>query len=133
MGLYYTAKKKERMKMSDDGTKITIRMGPEEIQLMEDFMADHDIGNRSDFIRDAIKGYVESMRADVPEKAEGGIFVRLSEIQMDTLKSLVATGIATSEEEFVRKCLLDKIVTKDVETEAIENAIRAAQMKAALK
>ncbi len=128
-----TGKLQERMKMTDDGTKVTIRMGPEEIQMMEDFMADHDIGNRSDFIRDAIKGYIASMKAGTPGKAEGGIFVRLSDVQMDTLSALVQTGVTVSEEEFIRKCLLDKIVTKDLETEAIENAFRAAQMRAALK
>lgn len=121
------------MRMSDDGTKITIRMGPEEIQLMEDFMGDHDIGNRSDFIRDAIKGYIASMKAGQPLNAEGGIFVRLSDVQLDTLSGLVKTGIAVSEEEFIRKCLLDKIVPKSVEDETIENAFRAAQMRAAYK
>ena len=119
--------------MSEEGTKVTIRMGPEEIQMMEDFMADHDIGNRSDFIRDAIKGYIESVKADHSEKAEGGIFVRLNDIQMDTLEALVQTGIAVSGEEYIRKCVLDKIIPKSIEDNAIENAFKAAQMKAALK
>jgi Arc/MetJ-type ribon-helix-helix transcriptional regulator len=119
--------------MSDDGTKITIRMGPEEIQSMEDFMADHDIGNRSDFIRDAIKGYMASVKAGQPQSAEGGIFVRLSDVQLETLDALVQTGIAVSGEEFIRKCLLEKIIPKSVEDESIENAFRAAQMKAAYK
>jgi Arc/MetJ-type ribon-helix-helix transcriptional regulator len=119
--------------MSDDGTKVTIRMGPEEIQMMEDFMADHDIGNRSDFIRDAIKGYIASIKAGAPQNAEGGIFVRLNDVQLETLDALVATGITVSGEEFIRKCVLEKIVPKAVEDETIENAFRAAQMKAAYK
>lgn len=132
MGLYKSCTK-EGMKMSDDGTKVTIRMGPEEIQMMEDFMADHDIGNRSDFIRDAIKGYISAVKAGQPQNAEGGIFVRLNDVQLDTLEGLVQTGIAVSEEEFIRKCVLDKIIPKTIEDDAIENAFRAAQMKAALK
>jgi len=119
--------------MSDDGTKITIRMGPEDIQMMEDFMADHDIGNRSDFIRDAIKGHMAAINAGQPRTAEGGIFVRLSDIQLDTLNGLVQTGIAVSGEEYIRKCLLEKIVPKSIEDESIENAFRAAQMKSAYK
>ena len=121
------------MEMSDEGTKITIRMGSEEIQMMEDFMSDHDIGNRSDFIRDAIKGYIASTKAGQPMNAEGGIFVRLNDVQMDTLEALVQTGIAVSAEEYIRKCVLDKIIPKNIEDDAIENAFRAAQMKAALK
>ena len=120
-------------KMSDDGTKITIRMGPEDIQMMEDFMADQDIGNRSDFIREAVKGYIASVKAGKPFDTTGGVFVRLNDVQMDTLDNLVRTGVAVSPEEFIRKCVLDKIVPKSIEDEAIENAFRAAQMKAALK
>ena len=125
--------RKGRIEMSDEGTKITIRMGSEEIQMMEDFMSDHDIGNRSDFIRDAIKGYIASVKAGQPQNAEGGIFVRLNDVQMDTLDALVQTGIAVSGEEYIRKCVLDKIIPKSIEDDAIENAFRAAQMKAALK
>ena len=132
MGLYKNCEN-GRMKMSDDGTKVTIRMGPEEIQMMEDFMADHDIGNRSDFIRDAIKGYIASVKAGQPQNAESGIFVRFNDVQLDTLEALVQTGISVSAEEYIRKCVLDKIVPKTVEDDAIENAFRAAQMKAALK
>ena len=119
--------------MSDEGTKITIRMGPEDIQMMEDFMADQDIGNRSDFVREAVKGYIASVKAGKPFDSTGGVFVRLNDVQMDTLEGLVKTGIAVSPEEFIRKCVLDKIVPKSIEDEAIENAFRAAQMKAALK
>ena len=119
--------------MTDEGTKVTIRMGADEIQVMEDFMADHDIGNRSDFIRDAIKGYIAAIKAGNPTTAEGGIFVRLSDVHLNTLEALVKTGIAVSEEEYIRKCLLDKIIPKGVEEESIENAFRAAQMNAALK
>ena len=94
---------------------------------------DHDQdGTRGDPI-DGIKGYIASMKAGQPLNAEGGIFVRLSDVQLDTLSGLVKTGIAVSEEEFIRKCLLDKIVPKSVEDETIENAFRAAQMKAAYK
>ncbi len=132
MGLYGNCNRRTD-RMSDEGTKITIRMGPEEIQMMEDFMGDHDIGNRSDFIRDAIKGYIASMKAGQPMTAEGGIFVRLSDVQLETLNGLVQTGLAVSGEEYIRKCLLDKIVPKSVEDETIENAFRAAQMKAAYK
>ncbi len=38
-----------------------------------------------------------------------------------------------NEEEFVRKCVLDKIVPKTVEEEVIEDSFRMAQRNAALK
>ncbi len=120
--------------MTDDGTKVTLRMGPEEIQMMEDFMDEHDIGNRSDFIRDAIRGYIASQRNGGSfDASESGLFVRFSELQMNALGNLVKLGICLDEEEFVRKCTLDKIVPANVVEESIENAFRAAQNSAEYK
>lgn len=119
--------------MTDEGTKVTIRMGPEEIQMMEDFMSEHDIGNRSDFIRDAIRGYVASQRNGGSTQAEGGIFVRFSDLHMDALSGLVQRGICYDEEEFVRRCVLEKIISKTVEEEAFNDSFRLAQRNAALK
>ena len=120
--------------MTDDGTKVTLRMGPEEIQMMEDFMDEHDIGNRSDFIRDAIRGYIASQRNGGSNNAsESGIFVRFSDLQMDALQGIVQRGICLNQEEFVRKSVLDKIVPATVEEEAYADSFRTAQRNAALK
>ena len=120
-------------RMTDEGTKVTLRMGPEVIQMMEDFMDEHDIGNRSDFIRDAIKGYIDSQRNGGFVASGSGIFVRFSDLQMDALQGLVQRGICLSEEEFVRKCVLDRIVPATVEEEAVADSFRTAQRNAALK
>ena len=135
MGLYGTCSTKptRMIEMSDEGTKVTIRMGPEEIQAMEDFMAENDIGNRSDFIRAAITGYIDSQKEDVTVVSDSGIFVRFSDLQLNALENLVQSGICFDEEEFVRKCVLDRILPKEVEEEAFNNAFRAAQRNAALK
>ena len=127
------ASEKKANEMSDDGTRITIRMGLEEIQMMEDFMSDHEIENRSDFVRDAVRAYIDLVRSGRPVQQESGIFVRFSELQLSALSGLVSLGVSLDEEEFVRKCVLDKILPKAVEEEAYENAFRAAQRNAALK
>ncbi len=122
------------MEMTDDGTKVTLRMGPEVIQLMEDFMDERDIGNRSDFIRDAISGYIAAERNGGVLTASGsGVFVRFSELQMDALEGLVQRGLCLDVEEFVRRCVLERIVPAQVEQESVEDAFRTAQRNAALK
>ena len=118
--------------MTDD-IKVTLRMGPEVLQMMEDFIEEHDVENRSIFIRDAIKGYIESYDKMPGEAPEGGIFVRLSDIHLDALNQLVQRGVCLSEEEFVRKCVLDRIVPKTIEEEAIADSFKTAQRNAALK
>ena len=103
------------MEMTDDGIKITLRMGTEELQALEDFMGERDLENKSVM------------------PSEGGIFVRLSDIHLDALNQLVQRGMCLNEEEFIRRCVLDKIVPKTVEEEAIEDSFRTAQRNAALK
>ena len=120
--------------MTDDGTKVTLRMTAEDIQMMEDFMDEHDIGNRSDFIRDAIRSYIASQRLSDDQKASvGGIFVRFSDLHMDAIRGLVSLGMGIDEEEYVRKCVLDTIIPKTALDEAVENAFRNAQRNASLK
>ena len=105
------------MDMTDDGIKITLRMGTEELQALEDFMGERDLENKS-------AGQVPS---------EGGIFVRLSDLHMDALNQLVQRGICLNEEEFIRRCVLEKIVPKTIEEEALSDSFRTAQRNAALK
>ncbi len=122
------------MDMTDDGIKITLRMGTEELQALEDFMGERDLENKSVFIREAIKRYMEtydSPAGQVP--SEGGIFVRLSDLHMDALNQLVQRGICLNEEEFIRRCVLEKIVPKTIEEEALSDSFRTAQRNAALK
>ncbi len=122
------------MRMTDDGFKITLRMGTDEAQELEDFMGERDIENKSVFIREAIKWYMAHYDApDAPAVPEGGIFVRLSDMQMDVLSQLVQRGLCLNEEEFIRKCVLEKIVPKTIEEEAYAESFRAAQQNAALK
>lgn len=120
-------------RMTDDGIKVTIRMGPEDLQMVEDFMDDRGIENRSIFIRDAIRGYIDAQRNGVADASGSGIFVRFSDLQIDALQGLVQRGICLNEEEFVRKCVLDRIVPATVEEEAYADSFRTAQRNAALK
>ncbi len=120
--------------MAEEGTKVTIRMGPLEIQKMEDYMAENDIGNRSDFIRDAINGYIEAQKAEMSDAGnEGGLFVHLNDVQLATLENLKQDGICFTTEEFVRKCVLDRIVSTESEQDSISRSLKAAQLASKMK
>lgn len=122
------------MDMTDDGIKITLRMGTEELQALEDFMGERDLENKSVFIREAIKRYMETYDSPAGQvSSESGIFVRFSELHMDALSQIVQRGISLNEEEFVRKCVLDRIVPKTIEEDALSESFRTAQRNAALK
>ena len=119
--------------MTED-IKITIRMSPEEVQTIEDFMDENGIGTKSDFIRAASRGYIEAQTNPVSaESTEGGIFVRLGEVHMETLELLKQDGICFDTEEFARKCILDRIVTPETEKDSIDRAVKAAQLASRMK
>jgi Arc/MetJ-type ribon-helix-helix transcriptional regulator len=119
-----------------EDVKVTLRMGPEDLQIIDDFVDENpDIGNRSNLIRAAIRAYVSG---DAPGnkslREEGsGIFVRFSEIHLDVLSRLKDEGICLNEEEFVRKCVLDEIIPKGAQKETVENSFKLAQMTSKMK
>lgn len=120
--------------MGEKEITISIRMGAEDIQQMEDFMAEREIDSRSHFIRDAIAGYIRSQRlSSGGARSEGGIFVRFREVQMETLRLMVEDGTAFDEEEYIRRCVLEKIVSRETEADSAERAFKAAQMASKMK
>ena len=117
--------------MAEDA-KVTLRMGPEELQMMDDYVAEHpEIGSRSNFIRAAIRAYAGSGEATVEE--EGGIFVRFSEVQLGALRLMKEEGICLNEEEFVRNCVLRQIIPEETAKESAANAFKTAQLASKMK
>ncbi|MCL2317882.1 MAG: hypothetical protein FWC44_02340 [Methanomassiliicoccaceae archaeon] len=120
--------------MGEKEVAISFRIGVEDNQVMEDFMTERKIDGRSRFIRDAIIGYINQQKR-VSESAgtENGIFVRFREVHMEALRMMVEDGTAFSEEEYVRKCVLDKLVSRESEADSIERAFKAAQLASKMK
>ncbi|HKM13825.1 MAG TPA: ribbon-helix-helix domain-containing protein [Candidatus Methanomethylophilaceae archaeon] len=118
-----------------EDTKVTLRMGPEELQLVDDFVAENpNVGSRSNLIRAAIRAYVVGDAPDIDgRKEENGIFVRFSEVQLNALSLLKDDGICLNEEEFVRTCVLKELVTDEARKESATNAFKTAQFTSKMK
>ncbi|MCL2032585.1 MAG: ribbon-helix-helix domain-containing protein [Methanomassiliicoccaceae archaeon] len=116
--------------MGDKEITISIRMGTEDIQKMEDFMAENKIDSRSSFIRDAIAGHISSQRRI---GSGSGFFIRFNEVQMETLRLMVEDGTIFSEEEYIRKCVTDRIVSPESEADSANRSFKAAQMSSKMK
>ncbi|MDN5357736.1 MAG: hypothetical protein PWR17_905 [Candidatus Methanomethylophilaceae archaeon] len=132
MGLFRLC---SEVKCMTDDTKVTLRMGPEEIQMMDDYVAEHpEVGTRSNFIRAAVRAFVVGDATDIDGRAEeSGIFVRFPEVQLIALSLLKKQGICLSEEEYVRTCVLKKLITEETEKESAVNAFKTAQYTSKLK
>jgi metal-responsive CopG/Arc/MetJ family transcriptional regulator len=121
--------------MGEKELTISIRIDTEVNQLMEDYMAEKKIDSRSRFIRDAISGYIDlQRRAELGGSELGvGIFVRLREAHIEALRLMVEDGTAFSEEEYVRNCLMEKLVSPEAQAESAKNAFKAAQLTSKMK
>jgi metal-responsive CopG/Arc/MetJ family transcriptional regulator len=111
--------------MVDEGVKITVRITNDVIQLMEDYMSEHMIENRSDFVRDAIRGYISSCKA--PENPDGAVTVPLNPVVIQTLENMKAEGIITDTAAYIAGLVNNDVIPKEVMEESKARAFKAAQ------
>jgi|GEM_PF-810296 Arc/MetJ-type ribon-helix-helix transcriptional regulator len=112
--------------MVDEGTKITIRMSNADIQLMEDFMSDHDLENRSVFIRDAIREYIANNKAEA-QSDDNSVTVRLNPVVLQTLENMRADGTIYDSESFIRELINTAVIPKEAIDDSRARAFKAAQ------
>jgi len=112
--------------------QVTIRMGTEEIQFIEDYLADHpEVGNRSLFIRNLVREYfnrdaeVEAEKAaskndaerdvciDLPGNNKSEILLNLPRRFADALRSGIEDGTYNNEGEYIRFLLKDILTSKE--------------------
>jgi len=113
--------------MADEGTRVTIRMSPEEIQLMEDFMDLNQVGNRSDFIRDAISKYITQKKAPAVVDSENGVFVHLTGMQLKIMDLMKEDGTIYDNESYIRSLLLNDLIPAESKESSKLCAVRAVQ------
>ena len=109
MGLYKAQKVR---KMTDDKI-ISLRMGTEEIQAMDDFLEGHPaLGGRSLFIRTAIRQYIDR-DADVPVTSnKNTVEVRLSAAELETIDSMIDDGTYIDRADAIRNMMRSIMVNE---------------------
>ena len=111
--------------MADDKI-ISLRMGTEDIQTMDDFLEGHpELGGRSLFIRTAVRQYIDR-DADVRTSKKNEVTVRLAAAELETIDSMVDDGTYIDRADAIRS-MVQKIMVNDVQiTELIKSKYQAA-------
>jgi Arc/MetJ-type ribon-helix-helix transcriptional regulator len=87
---------------ADENERISLRLGPDELRLIDDFLAESkDFSNRSQLARAAIKSFIEKGSDSTEERAPNEILVVLPPLVLDTIKHLVEQGIYSDISEAV--------------------------------
>ena len=117
MGLYKAVKVE---KMTDEKI-VSLRMGTEELQKMDDFLEGHpELGGRSLFIRTAIRQYIDR-DADVQASTKNTVEVRLSRAELETIQSMVDDGTYIDCADAIRNMVRSKMVDEIKVTEVLQN------------
>jgi len=113
--------------------RITLRMGTEEVQAMDEYLDEHpELGNRSQFIRTAVREYVnrDAGVARLSDRKGEGLFVRFTETELEAIDLLVEKGAFLDGEEFVRTAMRDAFSPRESREEAVRNAYAVAASEA---
>ena len=115
--------------MGETEETFSIRMGIEDYRAMMDFMSENGIKNRSRFIRDAITERISSQKLKSGDVGTvGGFFIHFRDTQIETLRLMVEDGTIFSEEEFIRNCVLAKVVSAENVADSADRSFKASQM-----
>lgn len=92
--------------------RITLRMGTEEVQTMDRFLDGRpELGSRSQFIRTAVREYINRDAGVSAPSDRNGIFLKLTPSQMNSLARLRADGKSIDDAEYIRSVLNDRFST----------------------
>ena len=111
--------------MTDDKI-ISLRMGTEDIQAMDDFLEGHpELGGRSLFIRTAVRQYIDR-DADVQTSNRNEVAVRLSAAELETIDSMVDDGTYIDRSDAIRSMMRNVMVNEVKVSELIKSKYEAA-------
>ena len=90
---------------ADENERITLRLGPEELRLIDDFLAEsNDFSNRSQLARAALKSFIEKGGKGEEARAPNEVLVVLPSLVLETIKHLIDQGIYSDISEAVADC-----------------------------
>ena len=100
---------------------VSLRMGTEELQRMDDFLEGHpELGGRSLFIRTAIRQYIDR-DADVRTSAKNTVEVRLARAELEAIQSMVDDGTYIDCADAIRNMVQDKMVVREDTTKVAQD------------
>ena len=99
---------------ADENERISLRLGPEELRLIDDFLAESkEFSNRSQLTRAAIKSFIEKGEGSNEVRAPNEVLVVLPPLVLETIKHLVEQGIYSDISEAVADCTRHEFLHKE--------------------
>jgi len=114
--------------MNDELKLITLKMPVGEIEALSQYLMEHDIDNRSEFIRRCIGKTIEETTTEGKTSEEDGILaVHLNPVLLMTLDNMVKDGVIYDKESYVRSLVEKDIIPADIMDDSKARSFRSAQ------
>ncbi|MDW5563689.1 MAG: ribbon-helix-helix domain-containing protein [Methanomassiliicoccus sp.] len=110
-----------------DGERISLRLEPEDLELLDAFIEKHpEYSNRSNFARVAIRSFIEQFEGtktnEITKNVKSNVItIEVPRFAHETIMSSVRAGIYNSPEEAIVECVRKRYINIE---EAIENIKR---------
>jgi Arc/MetJ-type ribon-helix-helix transcriptional regulator len=86
----------------DENERISLRLGPEELRMIDDFLAEsEEFSNRSQLARAALRAFIDKGSGSSEERAPNEVLVVLPPLVLETIKHLIDQGIYSNMSEAV--------------------------------
>ena len=112
-----------------DGERITLRLEPEDLELLDAFIARHpEYSNRSNLARVAIRSFIEQLEGDSSTDTtkhsvkKNVITVEIPRLAHETIMDSVRAGMYNSAEDAVIECIRKRYIHTDDTLEHIKRA-----------
>ena len=105
--------------MTDDNKMVSLRMGEDEIQRLDEFLEGHpELGGRSLFIRTAIRQYIERDAGVQRTSNKNEITIRFAAAELETIDSMIDDGTFIDRADAVRN-LVRGIIVENADVSAV--------------
>lgn len=96
--------------------RISLRLGFEELRLMDDFLDKHpEYTSRSQLARIALKAFIEGRKEESRKLAsDTTVTIRVPPLALRAIKSLVRAGVYNTINEAIEECIRKEFISKAV-------------------
>ena len=113
--------------MTNDNQIVSLRMGTEDVQFMDDFLKGHpELGGRSLFIRTAIRQYIDRDAGVQGTSNKNEVTVRLSSAELETIDSMIDDGAYIDRADAIRDMMRSMMVNNEKIAELVQSKYEAA-------
>ena len=113
--------------MTEEPKLVTLKMPTEELDNLTKYLAENDIDNRSEFIRNCISKAIQGIKGVDATEEDGILKIHLNPVLLMTLDNMVKDGVIYDKESYIRALVEKDIIPAEIMDDSKARSFRSAQ------